>query len=41
MDQAIIPVHIYGQPANMDAIMAWPKIQEKVIEDAAEAHGAT
>lgn len=38
---AIIPVHIYGHPAEMDEIMA---IAEKhdlwVIEDAAEAHGA-
>lgn len=39
--KAIIPVHLYGHPANMPAIMA---IAEKhgllVIEDAAEAHGA-
>lgn len=39
--KAIIPVHIYGQACNMDAIM---KIAEKynlkVIEDCAEAHGA-
>jgi perosamine synthetase len=39
--KAILPVHIYGHPCNMDNIM---KLAEKydlyVIEDAAEAHGA-
>lgn len=39
--KAIIPVHLYGQPADMKSIM---KIAKKyklfVIEDAAEAHGA-
>lgn len=39
--KAIMPVHLYGQPANMDAIMA---IAEKhglvVIEDSCQAHGA-
>jgi dTDP-4-amino-4,6-dideoxygalactose transaminase len=38
----IIPVHLYGQPANMDAIMT---VAEKhglwVIEDCAQAHFAT
>lgn len=40
--KAIIPVHLYGLPCNMDEIM---RISKKynipVIEDAAEAHGAT
>lgn len=40
--KAIIPVHIYGQPCDMDSIM---EIADQhnlfVIEDCAEAHGAT
>jgi perosamine synthetase len=39
--KAIIPVHLYGHPANMDEIN---KLAQKynlvVVEDAAEAHGA-
>ncbi len=40
--KAIIPVHIYGQACDMDAIMKIAKKYNlKVIEDCAEAHGAT
>ena len=40
--KAIIPVHLFGQPCNMDAIMKIArKYKLKVIEDCAEAHGAT
>ena len=39
--KAIIPVHIYGQPCNMDAIMEIAnKNNLKVIEDCAQTHGA-
>ena len=39
--KAIIPVHIYGHPANMDEINNIAKENNLiVIEDAAEAHGA-
>ena len=40
--KAIIPVHLYGQPANMQEINKMAaKYNLVVIEDAAEAHGAT
>lgn len=40
--KAIIPVHLYGQPVEMDAIMdVARKHNLSVIEDAAQAHGAT
>jgi perosamine synthetase len=39
--KAIIPVHIFGQPADMDPILEIAKKHKlKVIEDAAEAVGA-
>jgi dTDP-4-amino-4,6-dideoxygalactose transaminase len=39
--KAIMPVHLYGQPADMDAINAIAsKHNIKVIEDAAQSHGA-
>jgi perosamine synthetase len=39
--RAIIPVHMFGHPADMDAILALARPRGiKVIEDAAEAHGA-
>ncbi|MBU0468360.1 MAG: DegT/DnrJ/EryC1/StrS family aminotransferase [Candidatus Omnitrophica bacterium] len=39
--RAIMPVHLMGKPADMDAIMAIAKKHNLyVIEDAAEAHGA-
>jgi dTDP-4-amino-4,6-dideoxygalactose transaminase len=39
--KAIMPVHLYGQPADMDPIMAFAKRHDlKVIEDSAQAQGA-
>ena len=39
--KAIMPVHLYGHPADMDPILALAgKYNLYVIEDAAEAHGA-
>jgi len=40
--KAIIPVHLFGQPAEMDGIMGLAhKYNLKIIEDACQAHGAT
>lgn len=39
--KAIIPVHLYGRPADMDAIMALAHENKLfVLEDCAQAHGA-
>lgn len=39
--RAVIPVHIYGQPADMDPVMEIARKHDlRVIEDCAQAHGA-
>jgi dTDP-4-amino-4,6-dideoxygalactose transaminase len=39
--RAIVPVHINGQPVELDAILAFAKQHGlKVVEDCAQAHGA-
>ena len=38
---AVVPVHLYGQPANMDPIMDLAeRFELQVIEDACQGHGA-
>jgi dTDP-4-amino-4,6-dideoxygalactose transaminase len=39
--KAVIPVHLFGQPADLDPILAFARRHDlRVIEDAAQAHGA-
>ncbi len=39
--RAIIPVHLYGQPVDMDRLMGFARPRGiKVIEDACQSHGA-
>jgi dTDP-4-amino-4,6-dideoxygalactose transaminase len=39
--RAIVPVHLYGQPADLDAILSLAREHDlRVIEDCAQAHGA-
>ena len=39
--RAVIPVHLYGQPADLDAVFEVAARHDlRVIEDAAQAHGA-
>jgi dTDP-4-amino-4,6-dideoxygalactose transaminase len=39
--RAIMPVHLFGQPADMTALFAIAKKHDlKIVEDAAQAHGA-
>jgi len=40
--KAILPVHLYGRPVDMDKLLSLAnKHKLKIVEDAAQAHGAT
>jgi len=40
--EAVMPVHLYGHPAEMDEIVAFAEEHDlAVVEDAAQAHGAS
>ena len=39
--RAVVPVHLYGRPANMPAVLEWARgAGVRVLADAAQAHGA-
>ena len=39
--RVLLPVHLYGLPADMDRLTPWASTHElEVVEDAAQAHGA-
>jgi dTDP-4-amino-4,6-dideoxygalactose transaminase len=39
--KAIVPVHLYGHPVDLDPVIAFAREHDlKVVEDAAQAHGA-
>lgn len=39
--KAVVPVHLYGQMCDMDAVLSVARAKKlKVVEDAAQAHGA-
>lgn len=39
--RAVVPVHLYGRPADMAAVLAWARARSlPVLADAAQAHGA-